>query len=238
MRHPNLVGLVALLVVGACATGQSLGDVGGDLGFDAGNEGSVNFASGGSSSGGASPVESGGFPESSGGSQQGSGGSATGSVTGGGGTSSGGTMNSGGTVNSGGTMSSGGKVSSGGQSTSGGTAGDAGPQCQATEKFCLGKCTTPNPGVGCALTGCTQCPSAPANGVEQCITGKCDFVCYSGYQKNAAGTSCDPTNTGSGGATGSGGSGGTCNPSTCPKCGFAACCNGAGRCGCNWVVCV
>lgn len=164
-------------------------------------------------------------------------------------TSAGGTMAAGGAVagvggsglgdpgggTSDGGSSAGGGASGSGGSGSGGTSGSGGSGagsalCVPKEKYCLGQCMMPSVSVGCGLSGCTPCPAAPPNGVAECSVRSCDFVCYSGFHKNVAGDGCDQDTPG--------GDGGTCVLSACPKCGMGPCCNQAGHCGCNYVVCI
>lgn len=111
--------------------------------------------------------------------------------------------------------------------SSGSPQGGSAGSCASNEKVCGGICVRSGPSNGCTPTSCNPCPTAaPANGVQICNQGQCDFDCLSGYTKS--GNSC----TGGGG----GGGGGACNASSCPTClaGLGqACCTSSNACGCS-----
>jgi len=200
---------------------------GGSAGVGSGGTFDANFATGGD--------------VSTGGASQGTGGS-TGGLTGGGGI-----IAAGGIPVTGGMGPASGGSESGGASDGGGTDGQA--PCELPMKNCNGKCVTPDPSVGCGLTGCDRCSSLPpVSGYLICTNDQCDFACQQGFTKDAANGACKAPASGTGGAAGSGGAGtigSKCtkatplSPSTeCKNCGlFPGCCNPATglRCGCLYV---
>jgi hypothetical protein len=249
MRHLGLLAL-ALGLAGACANGETiesddgnyefnddsgvLGGAGGESGAGAAPTGGVATSSGGASTG------SGGAATSSGGVSAGSGGAAT---SGGASTSDGGAESGGASTSSGGAGAGGAPAAGGSGTASGGgaTTGDGGGGCPDGQKECSAGCMTPNPGIGCGLTGCTPCPEPPADGYATCVSGACGFDCYLTFKKNAAGDGCEPESGGGTGGSGQGGStsGGACQngngPSGCPACTVVQgqkCCKSGGGCGC------
>jgi hypothetical protein len=127
---------------------------------------------------------------------------------------------------------------------SGSVAVDSGSGCLSTQKSCDNKCVPPGASYGCSLTGCTPCPSGPAQSFAKCNGETCDFDCLSGYQRS--GQSCVVAAGGAGGGAGGGGIGGptgsdagttTCDGMTCTGCTpviQAACCKKDGKCGCMY----
>jgi hypothetical protein len=213
MLRGRLVGIVTLaaLAVGAgCATGQDL--QGTSSNFDAG-DGAIGTAAatgaGGVSTSSGGATDSGGSPGTAGG-----GGQSAGS---GGAPSNGGAIGSGGEPSgTGGAASSGGAPGSGGNASSGGMPGTGGaPGCAPGLKQCGANCVTVNPANGCDGTSCTTCP-APANGTALCVSGQCDFTCFTGYVKGT--TSCQPPPSCTDKAKNGAETDVDCGGGTCPQC--------------------
>jgi hypothetical protein len=202
---------------------------------DAGSRGGSGFGgSSGSGSGGGGAVSAGGSfgvggsSGSSGTAGAGTGGTGSGG-TGTGGTGPGGAAGSAGKAGTGGSGgSSGSSAGSGGNAGTGGSAGVGGsggtPGCSADQKSCNGSCQTPNPSIGCGLTGCTPCPPAPANATAVCYEQerRCSFDCNTGYARSSDNTRCVPT---------------TCRVQDCQVTCLPfqwKCCQFTNKCGCGW----
>lgn len=185
--------------------------------------GDIGLGGSGATPGSGGIVASGGMPLGSGGSGgRGAGGEGNGGVAGATGRESGGTM------------------------ASGGTASDADVPCPTGQKRCpaIG-CVSPDPSVGCDPNGaCAKC-DFPSDSQPTCNGTHCDFECHTGFTRNSATGTCDPSTSGAGGAGGTSGLPGskctkqtpTSSSSECRGCPFPfpACCNGLLHCGCLYV---
>lgn len=66
-------------------------------------------------------------------------------------------------------------------SSGGGPPEANGPNCGAGLKVCGGICVSPGPAIGCALEGCTPCPTVEVGGTAECQDGACQIDCFDGY---------------------------------------------------------